>query len=158
MIKRYMIAFLVIFAVCCIFADENADSIENVDYAVSISILSEGSEESGATDNVTKIRLYVADLIEYRGSSEQMLETAEYTYDVNDVSEIFELYREENGRRLAMSHIKKISVEEPLKSEEDYQHILFELSDYVDMTDAVNVEIGGDSIGLRSYMRRFYVA
>lgn len=153
MIKRYMIAFLVIFGVCCIFAAGNGDSIENVDYAVAISILSDSGEGNGVTDSVTKIRLYVADLMEYRGSSEQMLETVEYTYDVDNISEIFELYRQENGRQLAMSHIKEIYVEEPQESKESYQHMLFELSDYVDMTNDVKVEIGDRDIGLKSYIR-----
>jgi hypothetical protein len=146
-----MLAFLVIFGVCCIFADGNADSIENLDYVVAISILGENGEEGAPDGNVTKIRLYVANLMEYKGSSEQLLETVEYTYDVNNISELFELYRQENGRQISMSHVKKISVDESQENTEACGRMLAELTNYVDLTNEVKVEAGDESTGLLSY-------
>jgi hypothetical protein len=167
-----MIVLLVVFYACCIFSDGNSLSIEDVDYAVAISILAEDIGETTGVKNgdvnaqisegegKVKIRLYVADLVEYRGSSNQMLETIAYTYDVSSVSELFELYRDESGRELSLLHVKKISVAELPESgssEENYNRILVELTDYVDTTDDVKLEIGGSSIGLRSYMLNFFV-
>lgn len=151
MIKKYLICALVIVGLCCVFAEKNIDSIENVDYAVSISILDEGA---GSSNEGAKIRLYVANLMDYRGSSEQMLETNEYTYEVNNVSEIFELYERENGRPLSLSHVRKISVDELWEQGEACVWLLPELAEYVDMTDEVKLEAGDESTGLLSYMRR----
>jgi hypothetical protein len=154
MIKRYIAAALVIFAFCCMFVDGNTESIENVDYAVAISILSEGGEEDDATDKVVKIRLYVANLMEYRGSSEQMLETDCYVYEVEEISDVTELYKEETGRTLSLEHIKKITVEENPEADKWSTQVLLELTGYVDMTDEVKVEIAGESVGYRSLVVR----
>lgn len=167
MIKKYMIVLLAVFYACCIFAGGNRVSIEDVDYAVAISILAENTDENpnerngsigaeiGEGESKFKIRLYVADLVEYRGSSNQMLETIAYTYDVGNVGEVFELYREEKGRELSLSHVKKISVDELAKAEsleKSFDRILAELTDYVDVSDAVSLETENGETGFRSFL------
>jgi hypothetical protein len=161
-----MIVLLAVFYACCIFAGGNRASIEDVDYAVAISILAENTDENANERNGSisaeigeeskfKIRLYVADLVEYRGSSNQMLETIAYTYDVGNVGEVFELYREEKGRELSLSHVKKISVDELAKaesSEKSCDRILAELTDYVDVSDAVSLKTGNGETGFRSFL------
>jgi hypothetical protein len=141
-IKKYLIIALVIFGVCCLFADGDRESIENVDYAVSVSVF---SKWSGQHSNEAKIRLYVANLMEYKGSSEQMLETVDFTYEVDSISDVFEMYREETGRELSLAHIKKIMVDDI----PDCRRVLLELADYVDISDELKVEAGEETVGYR---------
>ena len=103
MVRRYMIAGFVLVCFMCAYISRTLPSLENTDYAVSIKIAADNNAEK-----MSNVRLYVANLLDYRGSSEQILETEVYDYRISSVEEMMPLYKEESKRELSLSHIKQI--------------------------------------------------
>lgn len=163
MVRRYMIAGFVLVCFMCAYISRTLPSLENTDYAVSIRIAADNNAEK-----MSNVRLYVANLLDYRGSSEQILETEVYDYRISSVEEMMPLYKEESKRELSLSHIKQIILDgASMPNKKETEELLLELSEYVNLSDNVRVKLEGDlypdiqrdennTIGFRELIKTIY--
>lgn len=122
MTRRITVLVLIGFVLICVFFSTQNYGLENVDYAVSVKLNADG-----------KYTFYIADLQDYKGSAEQLLETKEYVYpssmseeNMNNISdditsenisgkisieEICEQYRSDTRRMLSVEHVRRIVID-----------------------------------------------
>lgn len=143
MIRRIIVLFLGVLLISCTFFATNKNSLENIDYAVAIRIdVHEANDDERRWD----ITLFVADLMEYKGSSMENLNTEEYKYELHDIKTALDRYEEENRRKLSLSHGRKIIiVPDPSASEmiqkREVDDVLLELTSYMDLSSRVKVNV-----------------
>lgn len=127
MTRKLILLILVGFVLICTFSTNSNYGLENMDYAVSVKLDADG-----------RYTFYVADLQDYKGSAEQILETKEYVYPSNmsgqnmkyemsdalssenisdnlsenfSIEEICEHYRRDTRRMLSVEHVRRILID-----------------------------------------------
>lgn len=124
--------------------EKRATSLENRDYAVSIIF---NPDEEGCEVEVAK-------LTEYKGSSENDLESESYSLKGDSVRQLLYSYESIYGRSLDLGHLEEITIRYTKK--DDLAELVKELANNPALAKSVYVELDDKKIMLRELIKDVY--
>ncbi len=128
--------------------DDRQSSLESMDYAVSLSVRNDSSEDKYI------FKFEVADLSDYKGDSKDMLSTSEYECKAFGLEEAMNDYFTAREKHIDLGHLKLISLYGDVAS------VVEELKDMPSVTKSVDVEVyrkdGVQKLILRNLIKKMY--
>ena len=124
--------------------EKRATSLENRDYVVSIIF---NTDEAGC-------EVEVANLTEYKGSSENDLESESYSLEGDSVRQLLFSYESLYGRSLDLGHLEEITIR--YTKNDKLAELVKELANNPSIAKSVYVELDDKKIMLRELIKDVY--
>ncbi len=128
--------------------DDRQSSLESMDYAVTLSVRNDSSEDKYI------FKFEVADLSDYKGDSKDMLSTSEYECMAFNLDEALNDYFAAREKHIDLGHLKLIRLYG------DTEKVVEELKDMPSVTKSVDVELyykaGMQKLILRNLIKKMY--
>lgn len=134
--------------------DERQLSLEDRDYVVTLTI-----DELDKEEFMYRFNFVTADLTEYKGDSENLLGTSEYTCESNSLEAALDKYYDETERQLDLGHMSDIVINDNEPDVKSNQ-LIFEMSNLPGIAKSVPTKIvtarQSEELILRELIKKVY--
>ncbi len=158
-LKRFVVMFVLCalnLCMCSCGKKYENSSLEDKDYATSITIDWDKSKNSDESEEKYVFTFEVVDLTDYSGDAERSLKKEKYIYKAGTLADAVMQYYIENERKLDLGHLKELRLnDEPIT--EVYEDIVYELSNMPSVAKSLQIECASDEkIILRDLIKLVY--